>query len=213
MPVALKCKRCRRKFSVPPSTAKRGRRYCSTKCKTADGPHNEKHGESRTRLHNIWCGMKSRCSANNKHELAQKHYVGRINVCDEWANSFESFRDWAVANGYKPGLEIDRKISTGNYEPGNCRWATRRQQMANSRRSKGPRSSSRFTGVSIAGPKWRAVITLDGRPVHLGVFDTQLSAAIAYDREAVRLRGTFARVNFPEAFKEVRHFGLNEKTQ
>jgi hypothetical protein len=66
-----------------------------------------------------------------------KHYGGRgISVCDEWFNSFESFRDWAKQNGYTDKLEIDRVDNEGNYCPDNCRFVTHKENLRNTRRNK-----------------------------------------------------------------------------
>jgi hypothetical protein len=62
-------------------------------------------------------------------------YGGRgIKVCDEWKNSYENFREWALSNGYADNLTLDRINPNGNYEPSNCRWATAKTQ-GNNRRS------------------------------------------------------------------------------
>lgn len=79
--------------------------------------------------------MKRRC--NNPADKSYKDYGGRgIKVCPEWSdpkNGHENFRKWAIENGWKKGLSIDRENNDGDYEPSNCRWATPKQQSNNTR--------------------------------------------------------------------------------
>lgn len=107
---------------------------CYKEDRYRDG-HSKTHGMSHEKIYAIWCSMKARCY--NPNNQGYTNYGGRgITVCKEWRNSFENFRDWAIANGYKEGLSIDRINVNGNYEPSNCQWITVSEQSDNKRGSR-----------------------------------------------------------------------------
>ena len=87
------------------------------------------HGGSYTRLYRIWSAMKSRCYNPNRGGF-QRYGQRGISVCDEW-QTFDGFRRWAMANGYRDDLTIDRENNDDNYCPDNCRWRTLKEQQNN----------------------------------------------------------------------------------
>lgn len=90
------------------------------------------HGYSQTKLYRTYYRMINRCYRENYPHY--KSYGGRgIKVCDEWKNNFIEFKNWALKNGYKEGLSLDRINFNGNYEPTNCRWITMFEQASNKR--------------------------------------------------------------------------------
>lgn len=90
--------------------------------------HGASWKENQTSEYRTWVEMRARCRSK------RKNYGGRgIKVCREWDDSFECFlRDMGPK---PPNTSIDRINNDGNYEPGNCRWATMRQQLRNTRKN------------------------------------------------------------------------------
>jgi hypothetical protein len=92
---------------------------------------NTKHGLKYHSLYPTWLNMKQRCYNSNHNRY--KDYGGRgIKVCDMWLNSFENFLN---DMGERPeGTSLDRINNNGNYEPNNCKWATKSEQRINQRK-------------------------------------------------------------------------------
>lgn len=91
-----------------------------------------KHGKRYSRLYRIWCSIKRRTCV--KTDSGYSKYGGRgIGICDEWKQSFESFSEWSLLNGYSDDLTIDRIDNEKGYSPENCRWTTEDVQSRNKR--------------------------------------------------------------------------------
>lgn len=92
----------------------------------------QNHGLCHTKLYKVFDGMKTRCY--NKHCDRYKYYGARgIRICDEWLTDFVKFYSWAMENGYKKGLTIDRIDNDKGYSPDNCRWVDMKTQNNNKR--------------------------------------------------------------------------------
>jgi len=152
------------------------------------------HNMSRSPENICWINIKGRCS--NKKRSDYKYYGGRgITVCDEWYNSFETFyKDM----GPRPSKNhsIDRIDSEKGYSKENCRWATKSEQVINTKKRK--IGSSKFKGVVFnkSKNKWETNIQFNYKRHYIGNYENEIEAAKAYDKKALELFGENANLNF-----------------
>lgn len=110
-----------------------------------------KHNLSHTKIYKALVAIKGRCK--NTKDKNYFRYGGRgITVCKEWdgENGFENFYKWSIENGYEDGLTIDRIDNNKGYSPDNCRWASQKVQMNNTRRNR----IIEIDGVSHSLSEW-----------------------------------------------------------
>jgi hypothetical protein len=89
------------------------------------------HGLSRSGIYMVWFNIIERCS--NPRSKSYANYGGRgISYCPEWSDLMV-FHAWAISNGWRRGLEIDRIDNNGNYDPSNCRFVTHKANGNNKR--------------------------------------------------------------------------------
>ena len=146
---------------------------------------NTTHGMSTHPLYGRWGQIKIRCYNTNSH--AYDGYGGRgIKMYEPWITDFQAFHDYVISlDSYNEEDILSGKLSLdrypnndGNYEPGNLRWATGRQQILN-RSSK--RGGTSFSGVYARGGKFRSHLVTKGKRFYFGTFDTDVQAVEARD--------------------------------
>jgi len=114
-----------------------GLRNFSCGCNRTPGTHGMTRGGKTDALFWVWHGMKARCY-NSKHSSWDRYGGRGIVICDEWLQDPERFYSWARLNGWKKGLEVDRRENDGPYSPDNCRVVPHVKNCCN-------RSSSKLT--------------------------------------------------------------------
>lgn len=145
----------------------------------------KKHGASYSILYTAYRHMKERIFNPNNKRFS--HYGGRgITICKEWLDDFLNFERWALDNGWKQGLSLDRIDVDGNYEPSNCRWTNTTVQNRNTQKLR-KNNLSGYRGVSEvkrANGEYRytSSITVNWKNISIGTFDTAIEAAKARDK-------------------------------
>jgi len=173
------------------------RRRCKCGCHQITSPgskwilgHNSKinnpyfkHGFSTHKLYGVWINIRARCYNPNFKQYSD--YGGRgIRMFIRWRYNFKSFYNFSINNGWKEGLEIDRKDNDGNYHPDNCRFVTSKINSNNRRPEKiSKNNTSGYKGVTFDkhASKYRTQPTINGKRIRLGHFDTAKEAAEAIE--------------------------------
>ncbi len=143
---------------MPPADS----RKLNKPCHPCSGLRRRTHGLSKHPIYQVWVLMIARCYQPSVANF--KYYGGRgIAVCDEWRNRRESFFDWALTNGWAPGLEIHRVNNDGDYEPANCVFVTHQENSQTRRHIKTtPAQARKARELLRGGLPMKEVATLSG---------------------------------------------------
>lgn len=172
----FKCQ-CGVKFRVQTRSIKSGH---TKSCGCLKNEQRTTHGLHKHPLYKIWYDMIRRTTTDKSTDF--KYYGGKgIRVCERWMVINNFIEDMYPT--YQEGLTIDRINNDGNYEPSNCRWATKATQARNSRLLKSTNKSG-YRGVYFSKrlKKWISQITINSQRVYLGCYKTPLEAAKTYDK-------------------------------
>jgi len=135
------------------------------------------------KLYAVLSSMKQRCN-NPKNKDYHRYGQLGIKVCEEW-NNFIDFEKWALKNGYRDGLEIERIQNNKGYSPENCIFADRFTQNQN----KGTYKNNQLglSGISKSGKKYRVRMQVNKESVYLGTF--------SYINDAIEARNNYILEN------------------
>ena len=146
------------------------------------------HGKSNDILYKRYLGMLNRCY--NKNSPKYDSHGGRgVTVADIWLgeNGFENFEKWALENGFRKYLQIDKDIGSRKlniypeiYSPETCSFVTEEE---NSKHKQLLTKSNKtgYRGVTVHKNKFKSTITVNDETIHLGLFKSDIDAAKAYD--------------------------------
>lgn len=122
---------------------------------------NKTHGLSKHPIYAVWSGMKARCYDKNCF-VYQFYGAKGITICKEWLESFLTFYNWAIANGWEKGLSIERISVYKGYYPENCKWIPRNEQNWNKTDS----SYLTIDGKTLCVSQWAKIYGIETNTIY-----------------------------------------------
>lgn len=129
----------------------------TSKSRTTHGLSRNPLTGKRDKLYRVFAGMKERCY-NPHHDMFRYYGGSGVSICEAWLNDYSAFHQWAITNGYKEGLTIERVNTFGNYEPSNCKWIPMSEQSKNRRNNR----ILTFNGQTKKVIEWAEITSLPG---------------------------------------------------
>lgn len=167
----------------------------------------------RTKLYKTWGNIRSRCY-NPKRKDYKWYGEKGIRICDEWLNDFFCFREWAINNGYKEGLTIDRKDSNKDYCPENCRWIEWKYQNQNKKITVNNKSGVPGVFYNKKCKKWQVYVAKNGKSIYIGLyedFDTAVKARRNAENKYYNYKFNKTKLNKDVQNENLINYYFNEK--
>jgi len=159
-----KCE-CGNTALVHSSSLGRGTLSCGCLQKERTGNASRTHGKTHTKEYNAWVDVRRRCY-NPKYRFFHRYGGRGITVCDRWRESFENFfADMGLCPPDK--YAVGRIDNDGNYEPSNCRWENRDEEMNNTSRNR----YFEYQGRIQTGTQWARELEIDPSSVYWGMWN------------------------------------------
>ena len=149
------------------------------------------------RLSKIFKDMTTRCYSKNAREY--RWYGGKgIKICDEWINNPKTFEDWALNNGYKDNLTIDRINSDKDYSPDNCRWIT----LIDNAKYKSTTTILEVDGESHTGSDWARLLNLGQNTINMYLrnYDEEIVKDFIRTRKKEKIKNRPKNVSWLEIY-------------
>lgn len=141
--------------------------------------------------------MKKRCYNSKEEDF--RWYGGKgIKICDEWINNPETFQEWALLNGYKDDLTIDRIDENKNYSPENCRWIP----LINNSKYKSTTHLIDVDGETHTGREWSELLELGINTInkYLREYDKEIVKDFIRARKKEKIKNRPKNVSWLEIY-------------
>jgi hypothetical protein len=181
--IIVECTKCKTHYETRAVTAKRSKEGLCIKCSSVK--NSKTHGLSTHPLYSVWKDIKARCTNPNSENYKKYYGAKGVTMCEEWLNSPETFIKWALNNGWKKGMHIDKDIKNENdtaiYSPFTCSVVDPRDNnLAISYYHKRELPKGVYYMPNQKGRVF-AQVSINGKSIYLGSYTLITDAVNAYN--------------------------------